>query len=120
MAPFQWGAAVLTRVISKPIPGRMTVDLGHKAVAADPPMEKRSYFPGIPDAKPILQNEEHLVLETGLADQVRIGDLFWAIPWHICPTVALHEKALVFEKGQLKSWWTIDARTRFTGYEDPS
>jgi len=120
MESFQWGAAVLTRVISKPVPGRMTLDLGHKSVAADPPLEKRAWFPAMRDAKLLLQNEEHLVVSTAIADQTPLGTLFWAIPWHICPTVALHEKALVFADNQLKSWWPIEARTRFTGYEMPS
>ena len=35
--PFTPAAFLLTRVISQPRPGRLCLDLGHKAVAADPP-----------------------------------------------------------------------------------
>lgn len=34
--PFAPAAALVTRVVSRPAPNRMTLDLGNKAVAADP------------------------------------------------------------------------------------
>jgi len=120
MSCFGWGAAILIRVISKPQPGRLTLDAGHKAIAGDPPLEKRVHFPGLTDAKILLQNEEHLVVETASATQIPIGEALWAIPWHVCPTVALHEKALVYGSKGIEGWWPIDARTRFSGYESPT
>ena len=35
--PFRPAAVLLTRVVSRPAPGRVCLDLGHKAIAADPP-----------------------------------------------------------------------------------
>ena len=59
---FPPAAAVLTRVVSRPTADRITLDLGYKAIASDPPMGKRVHFPDLPDAEQVLQNEEHLVL----------------------------------------------------------
>ena len=61
---FQPAALLLTRVISRPTPDRITLDLGYKAVASENPLANRVRFPDLPDAKPVLQNEEHLVIET--------------------------------------------------------
>lgn len=91
--PFQIAAALLTRVVSKPVAGHVCVDLGHKAIAAEMPLAQRVVFPAISDAKIVSQSEEHLVLETASADSLSIGDAIIALPQHICPTVALHRYA---------------------------
>jgi len=65
---------MLTRVISRPTPERVALDLGYKAVASDPPAGNRLLFPDLPDAKAVLQNEEHLVLETAQASSFQPGD----------------------------------------------
>ena len=41
MNEFTPAALLLTRVISRPTPTRITFDLGYKAVASDPPAGKR-------------------------------------------------------------------------------
>lgn len=112
MASFRPGALLLTRVISKPGPGRITLDLGYKAVSADPPLEKRAQFPQLNGAQIVMQSEEHLVLEVPGGDQLPLGQPLWAIPFHVCPTVALHDRATIWHDGQLKPSWEIDARTR--------
>ena len=103
---------LLTRVISRPTEGRVTVDLGYKAVASDPPAGKRSVFPDLPDAQQVLQNEEHLVLETSRADEFTPGDELFAVPRHICPTSALHKEVYVVSAGELVGTWTIASRDR--------
>jgi len=105
-------ALLLTRVISRPAHNRVTFDLGTKACAADPPAGKRLLFPEIPDAKEILQNEEHLVLETSQAEHFKPGDSTLAIPRHICPTSALHQHAWVIAEGQIVDCWQVTARDR--------
>src|SRR5262249_31200006 len=60
---FPPAALLLTRVISRPSPRRVTFDLGYKAVASDPPADKRLVMLDIPEYEAILQNEEHLVIE---------------------------------------------------------
>lgn len=106
-------ARILTRVISLPSSGRITVDLGYKACASDPPVERRVYFPDLPDATPVLQNEEHLVLESDQADSFQPGDELLAIPGHICPTSALHKQAYVIEEGRLADAWPVASRDRW-------
>jgi D-serine deaminase-like pyridoxal phosphate-dependent protein len=109
---FTPAALLLTRVISRPPGGRLTLDLGYKAIASDPPAGKRCLLLDVPDYRPILQNEEHLVIETPAADRYAPGDEIYAIPTHICPTCALHRQAYVIEKGRLAGTWDIVARDR--------
>ena len=117
MTKFHPAALLLTRVISKPFPGRITLDLGYKAVSADPPMEKRALFPELPGAKIVLQSEEHLVVEGPGVENLELGQAVWAIPFHVCPTVALHDYAMIWENGQLTNRWEIDSRTRFANWD---
>jgi D-threonine aldolase len=105
-------ALLLTRVISRPTPQRLTLDLGNKAVAADPPVGSRLLFPDLPDAREVLHNEEHLVLETDRAGEFQPGDAVLAIPRHVCPTSALHQSAWVVRDHRVTSKWDVTARNR--------
>jgi D-serine deaminase-like pyridoxal phosphate-dependent protein len=109
---FLEAAAVLTRVISKPGRNRLCLDLGHKAVAADPIDAPRVLWPDLPDATVVMHNEEHLVLETPQAGNFQVGDPLYGIPWHICPTCALHAQAIVVRDGRAAETWPVDARNR--------
>ena len=109
---FTPAAVLLTRVISRPTSDRVTLDLGYKAVASDPPAGQRVTFPALPDAEQVLQNEEHLVLQTAEANRFVPGDELIAIPTHVCPTSALHRQAYVIEDGRLTTQWDITARDR--------
>jgi D-threonine aldolase len=112
LAGFTPAALLLTRVISRPTPTRLTLDLGYKAVSSDPPAGKRCLLLDVPDYQPILQNEEHFVIETPAAERYRPGDEIFAIPTHVCPTVALHRQAQVIENGTVAGKWEIAARDR--------
>jgi D-serine deaminase-like pyridoxal phosphate-dependent protein len=105
-------ALLLTRVISRPTPTRITLDLGYKAVASDPPAGKRCVLLNVPDYEPVLQNEEHLVVETPAAGRFQPGDEVYAVPTHICPTCAMHKEAYVVEDGRVTERWPIIARDR--------
>ncbi|MEZ6129839.1 MAG: D-TA family PLP-dependent enzyme [Planctomycetaceae bacterium] len=109
---FSPAAAVVTRVISRPTKNRVTLDLGNKAVAADPPKGHRVYFPDLPNAVQVIHNEEHLVLETDAAEKFQPGDVLLGIPTHICPTSALHQSVTVIEDGQRTGCWDVTARNR--------
>jgi D-serine deaminase-like pyridoxal phosphate-dependent protein len=111
--PFTPAALLLTRVISCPTADRITLDLGYKAVASDPPAGNRVVFPDLPDARAVLQNEEHLVLETSRAREFAPGDELWGIPKHVCPTSALHKQVFVVSGGKLVERWSVDARDRW-------
>lgn len=110
---FSPAALVLTRCISRPTEDRVTFDLGYKAIASDPPAGNRLRFPDLPDAKAVLQNEEHLVVETSRAAEFKPGDEMLAIPRHVCPTSALHKQAFVVRGGQVVGRWDVVARDRW-------
>lgn len=110
---FTPAAVILTRVISRPTPDRLTVDVGTKGAASDPPNGKRLYFPAIPEGNQVLQNEEHLVIQTDQADEFQPGDELIAIPTHICPTSALHKEAFVVINGEVVGRWAVVARDRY-------
>jgi D-threonine aldolase len=109
---FTPAALLLTRVISKPTPTRLTLDLGYKAVASDPPALQRVVLLNVPDYQTVLQNEEHLVVETPAAAKFAPGAEVFAVPYHICPTCALHKQAYVVENGKLVGQWDIVGRDR--------
>ena len=109
--PFVPAALVLTRVVSKPGENRLCLDLGHKAIASEMP-HPRVLFPQLPDAAAIAHSEEHLVVETARASEFPIGTALYGIPWHICPTVALHAQAFIVENGRVETAWPITARSR--------
>jgi D-serine deaminase-like pyridoxal phosphate-dependent protein len=112
LAGFTPAALLLTRVISRPTPTRITLDLGYKAVASDPPAGKRVMLFDVPEWEPVLHNEEHLVIESPAAASFQLGDELFAMPTHICPTCAMHRQAYVVEKGQVVDHWDIIARDR--------
>ena len=109
---FKQAALLLTRVISRPSANRITLDLGYKAVASDPPADNRCVLLNVPDYKPVLQNEEHLVVETPAADRFPPGSEVYAMPTHICPTSAMHRFAYVVGDGVVTGKWEIAARDR--------
>ena len=110
--PFFPAALVLTRVVSRPDENRLCLDLGHKAIASEMP-HPRVIFPQLHDATAIAHSEEHLVIETMHANEFPVGSTLYGIPWHICPTVALHERAHVVENQRVVATWAIAARSRF-------
>ncbi len=109
---FPPAAAILTRVISRPTENRVTLDLGYKAMASDAPAGKRCQFPDLPDAVAVLQNEEHLVLQTDQAERFQPGDELLAIPTHICPSSALHKQMIIVAGGKVADRWNVVARDR--------
>jgi D-serine deaminase-like pyridoxal phosphate-dependent protein len=108
---FLHSAALLTRVVSKPTANRLCLDLGHKAVASEMP-HPRVHFPDLADAEPVAHNEEHLVVETPRASEFSVGAILYGIPWHVCPTVALHAEAVVVKDARTDGSWSIAARAR--------
>ncbi len=104
-------AVLLTRVVSKPGGNRICLDLGHKAVASEMP-HPRVVFPDLPDAQFVTHSEEHLVLESAGAARLGVGDELLGVPWHVCPTVALHGEALLIEQRKVSGSCRIEARAR--------
>jgi D-serine deaminase-like pyridoxal phosphate-dependent protein len=109
--PFLHAALVLTRVVSRRGHNRLCLDLGHKAIASENP-HPRVQLLEVPDAKFITHSEEHLVVETSMADQFPIGSTLFGVPWHVCPTVALYSAALAVQDNRATDQWEITARAR--------
>ena len=110
---FEIAACLLSRIISKPNDSKICLDLGHKAIAAENPIEKRVYLPALPGAKAIIHSEEHLVLECPEFTRLKTSTPVLAFPKHICPTVALHASAFVVRNEQATGEsWKVSARDR--------
>ena len=105
-------ALLVTRIISLPSKTKITTDLGHKSVAAENEMGKRVFFQNATDLKPVSQSEEHLVTEAPEGHSHKVGDVLYALPYHICPTVALYERVITIEKGRISGEWMNNARDR--------
>jgi D-serine deaminase-like pyridoxal phosphate-dependent protein len=109
--PFEYAALVITRIISIIDEQTICTDLGHKSVAAENPLP-RVHFLNAPDAKPVNQSEEHLVVKVEDASAWKPGDVWYGVPVHICPTVALYDAAVVVEDHKVVDHWKVVARTR--------
>ncbi len=105
-------ALVISRVISLPSDTKLCLDLGHKSIASENTLDKRVFFLNAPGLKFISQSEEHLVAEVPKGHSYKIGDVLYGLPFHICPTVALYERALVVENNKVITEWKTIARDR--------
>ena len=110
--PFSSAALVVARVISLRGDTRLCLDLGHKSIAAENDITHRVFFLNGTDLRAVGQSEEHLVVEAGAGHGYAIGDVFYGVPFHVCPTVALYERAMTIEAGRLTGDWKNTARDR--------
>ena len=111
---FTPAAILLSRVISRPLPRLACLDLGHKAIGADPAGDRGRVL-NVPGAKLRGQSEEHWVLELtdeSTRDSLKVGFPVFVCPTHICPTVALHKSAHLVEGGVVTAEWQVAARDR--------
>jgi len=42
----------------------------------------------------------------------KVGDIFYGLPYHVCPTVALYERVFTIEKGKVTGEWKNVSRDR--------
>ncbi len=105
-------ALLVARVISLPDATKICLDLGHKSVASESDLQHRIRFLNAPDLRLLSHSEEHLVADAGENHSYQIGDVLYGLPYHICPTVALHQFATTVEKHQIKGTWETIARNR--------
>ena len=110
--PFEYGALVVTRVISTPDEYTVCLDLGHKAIAAENEITRRVFLLNAPGLTPTGHSEEHMVFRSESKHHFRVGQVFYGVPYHICPTVALYEEAGVCRGGVVSETWPILSRKR--------
>jgi D-serine deaminase-like pyridoxal phosphate-dependent protein len=53
-----------------------------------------------------------MVIEAGQGHGFKINDILFAVPIHICPTVAMYDFAHIVTGDALKTRWPITARSR--------
>jgi D-serine deaminase-like pyridoxal phosphate-dependent protein len=109
---YQFAALVMTRVVSLPKPGVICIDLGHKAIASENPIDKRVSFLNGGALRPIGHSEEHMVFEVTDNRTYQVGDVLYGVPFHICPTVALHQRPAVVYDGVVSEYWNTQSRSR--------
>ena len=109
---YQFAALVITRVVSLPKPGIICVDLGHKAIASENPIDKRVSFLNSGSLTPVGHSEEHMVLQVNDNHKYRVGDVLYGVPYHICPTVALYQNPAVVTEGVVSEYWNTQSRSR--------
>ncbi|WP_198674168.1 D-TA family PLP-dependent enzyme [Chitinophaga alhagiae] len=112
--PFLHAAVLLTRIISKPREGTVTTDLGYKSVSSENTIDKRVFFLNLNNYTVLSQDEEHLVVKVGNDDwaALKVGDVLYAVPFHICPTVSLYERTQVVLHKEIVCQWEVEARNR--------
>ena len=109
---FKIAVQIISRVISKPTSSTICIDLGHKSVAAENPLENRVRFIDFPNWTLKSQSEEHGIIEVNDHADIEIGQIIRMYPYHICPTVALHQNLQVIEHDDLVGEWLVKARNR--------
>ncbi|MEN8788680.1 MAG: D-TA family PLP-dependent enzyme [Flavobacteriaceae bacterium] len=106
---FHQAAILFCRIISKPNKDLLCLDLGHKAIAPEMDFPRVKLF-GLEHCEQISQSEEHLVVRCGDTSSHAVGDPVYAIPMHICPTVAKYPRLMVVDKGVITDTWEVAAR----------
>lgn len=110
--PFKTAALIVARIISLPEEGKICIDLGHKSVSAENELAERVYFLNAPELKFAGHSEEHLVADAGKDHPYKVGDILYGLPYHVCPSVALYERAITIENKLVSGEWKTTARDR--------
>jgi D-serine deaminase-like pyridoxal phosphate-dependent protein len=99
-------------VVSRPAPGRITCDAGHKTVSADAGTPT-CHAIGRPELSPSRPSEEHLPIDAPpSASLPEIGETLYLVPMHICPTVNNFDHALIVAGGKVVGVERVTARGR--------
>jgi len=103
---------VATRLVSHPRAGMITCDAGHKAVSADAGVPT-CVVAGHPELTPLSPSEEHLPMEVAQgAAEPNVGEFFYLLPRHVCPTVNNFDFALLVRGNEIESVERVSARGR--------
>jgi D-serine deaminase-like pyridoxal phosphate-dependent protein len=105
-------ALVLSTVVSRPSPGRVTCDAGHKTVSADAGVPTCEVL-GRTELQPGHPSEEHLPIgvPSGVASPA-LGETLYLVPRHVCPTVNNFDHAVLVSQGRVQAVERVTARGR--------
>lgn len=110
---FKPALVIVGTIISKPTKNNFCVDIGYKAVSSENPIDKRLIVLNDENLIPTAHSEEHLILENQGQNEYEIGDIIYAEPYHVCPTVALYDNLqVVNKKNKIYAQWPVGARGR--------
>jgi D-serine deaminase-like pyridoxal phosphate-dependent protein len=110
---FEPAAVLVGSVISKPTEDTFCIDIGYKAVSSENPINKRVVILNDENLFALSHSEEHLIVENRGENQYTIGDLIYALPYHVCPTCALYDSVqVVNSQHQIYDEWRVAARSR--------
>ncbi|MEJ7646885.1 MAG: D-TA family PLP-dependent enzyme [Chryseolinea sp.] len=109
---YLFAALVITRVVSKPSESIICLDLGHKAIASEGHLLNRVHFLNRSNLTPIGHSEEHMVMQVEGVNDYCVGDVLYGVPFHICPTVALHQTPAIVKNKQVAEYWNTISRSR--------
>jgi D-serine deaminase-like pyridoxal phosphate-dependent protein len=108
---FEIAALVVCRLVSIINDHLLCLDLGYKSVSSENSLENRLCFLNR-KARVVKQYEEHLIVEVADVSIHRIGEVWYVIPVHICPTVALYDNIHLIEGHRFVGSQPIAARQR--------
>lgn len=102
---FEIALSIQVRVISRPTPGKVVLDIGVKGAGGEFGVPS---LKGYPDVEiPYFLSEEHVVVQN--APAWKMGELLELIPSHACTTCNLHRELIVHENGVVVDVWPIEA-----------
>jgi D-serine deaminase-like pyridoxal phosphate-dependent protein len=107
---FECALTVLATVISRPIPERVVVNTGWKAITQEfgmPSVKDNE------DAKVYHMSEEHGMIRVDPTSKIDVGDKLELIPSHCCTTVNLHDQYYGVRKDKVEVIWPVLARGKF-------
>ncbi len=97
---------VLSRVMSRPAPGRAVCDAGLKSLSAESGLP---LIRGRGDLNYASISDEHGVIEDP-RESLRVGDMLHLIPGHCDPTCNLHDWYAGLRGGRVECLWPVTAR----------
>ena len=109
--PFKPAAFVLGRVISVREAGSFTIDVGSKAICADPPGERGTIL-NLSGARAGRQSEEHWEYSIDPIHTPTVGQVVYVWPRHICTSVEHYDHVQVISEGRWITKWPVSARGR--------
>lgn len=102
-------AVLMVRIVSLPTDRHICIDLGYKAIASENSLENRVVFLNKSGLEIVSHSEEHMVLDAGKNHGFMLGDVLYALPIHICPTVAMYKQLMVVKSGKVIGEWKVVA-----------
>ena len=102
--PFRQALTVLARVISVNAGGWRVADLGLKSLGMD------HGNPNIPGAAVWFCSDEHTTFSAEGGSDFAVGDLVRALPAHVDPTVAMHERIHIVDGDEVVDTYDVDLR----------